>query len=247
VLHSLAIAVALGLAFMLGVLGGGPWLYGAMGGSGPSLSAALTYSNVVFSGAILVWLFNSLANVIRGTGNMAVPAIVTCAGAAALIPISPCLIFGWGPFPQLGIAGGAVAVVMFYALGSLAFVAYLWSGRSVVRFSVAGGRFRWALFWDILRVGAVAALITVATNLTIGAALRLGLDRVGVDFPTAVHRADDPFDPHPAVGADGDLRNVRHVCAEAEDHGVPSLWMSCSRTPLLGRRCEGLAASGVGP
>jgi hypothetical protein len=28
---------------------------------------------------------------------------------------------------------------------------------------------------------------------------------------------------------------------------VPSLWMSCSRTPLLGRRCEGLAASGVGP
>jgi hypothetical protein len=28
---------------------------------------------------------------------------------------------------------------------------------------------------------------------------------------------------------------------------VPSLWMSCSRTPLLGRRCESLAASGVGP
>jgi len=39
----------------------------------------------------------SLANVIRGTGNMAIPALVTCAGAAALIPLSPCLIFGWGP------------------------------------------------------------------------------------------------------------------------------------------------------
>jgi Na+-driven multidrug efflux pump len=37
---------------------------------------ALIYSNVVF-GAILVWLFNSLASAIRGTGNMAVPAIVT--------------------------------------------------------------------------------------------------------------------------------------------------------------------------
>ena len=32
----------------------------------------MTYSNVVFAGAILVWIFNSLANVIRGTGNMAV-------------------------------------------------------------------------------------------------------------------------------------------------------------------------------
>src|SRR5882724_6413345 len=119
VLHALAIAVAFGLVFMLAVLGGGRWLYGAMGGSGASLAAALTYSQVVFSGAILIWLFNSLANVIRGTGNMAVPAAVTCVGAAVLIPVSPCLIFGWGLFPRLGVAGGAVAVVVCYAVGSI--------------------------------------------------------------------------------------------------------------------------------
>src|SRR5882762_8800070 len=89
VLHAMAIAVSFGLVFMLAVLGGGPWLYGALGGSGASLAAALTYSNVVFSGAVLIWVFNSLSNVIRGTGNMAVPAIVTCAGAAVLIPVSP--------------------------------------------------------------------------------------------------------------------------------------------------------------
>src|SRR5262249_37089974 len=106
VLHALAISVAFGLVFMLAVLGGGRWLYGAMGGSGTALTAALTCSNVVFAGALLVWLFNSPANVIRGTGNMALPATVTCAGAAVLIPVSPCLIFGWGPCPQLGVAGG---------------------------------------------------------------------------------------------------------------------------------------------
>jgi putative MATE family efflux protein len=171
--HALAIAVIFGLVFMVGALAGGPWLYSAMGGSGPSLGAALTYSNVIFSCAILVWLFNSLASVIRGTGNMAVPAIVTCAGTAALIPLSPCLIFGWGPFPQLGVAGGAVAVVLFYALGSLALAAYLWFGRSVVRLSLRGNGFRRALFWDILRIGVVAALITVGTNLTIGIATGL--------------------------------------------------------------------------
>jgi putative MATE family efflux protein len=171
--HALAIAVILGLVFMLGALGGGPWLYAAMGGRGPALAAALTYSNIIFAGAILVWLFNSLASVIRGTGNMAVPAIVTCAGTAALIPLSPCLIFGWGPFPQLGVAGGAVAVVAFYALGSLALAAYLWSGRSVVRLSLRGSGFRRALFWDILRIGMVAALITIGTNLTIGIATGL--------------------------------------------------------------------------
>jgi Na+-driven multidrug efflux pump len=138
VLHALAIAVSFGLVFTLAVLGGGRWLYGALGGRGDSLAAALTYSDVVFSGAILVWVFNSLANVIRGTGNMAVPAAVTCAGAAALIPLSPGLIFGWGPLPRLGIAGGAVAVIAYYAVGSVALAAYLWAGRGVVRLSFGG-------------------------------------------------------------------------------------------------------------
>jgi MATE family, multidrug efflux pump len=173
VLHALAIAVVFGLAFTAALIGGGRWLFAAMGGSGAALEAALTYSNVVFAGAVLLWLYNSLANVIRGTGNMAVPAIVSCAGVAVLVPLSPCLIFGLGPFPALGVAGGAYAVVAFYLVGSLAFAAYLWSGRSVVSLprNVAG--FRWALFNDILRVGAVASLITVQTNLTIAFATGL--------------------------------------------------------------------------
>ncbi|PWT91802.1 MAG: MATE family efflux transporter [Proteobacteria bacterium] len=181
-LHALAIAVIFGFVFMLGVLAGGPMLYAAMGGSGRSLAAALTYSNVIFSSAILVWVFNSLANVIRGTGNMAVPAIVTCAGTAALIPLSPALIFGWGPFPRLEIAGGAWAVVSFYAVGSLVLLAYLAAGRSVVRLSARGHGLRWSLFWDILRVGAVAALVTIGTNLTI--AISTGL--VGQFGPAAI-------------------------------------------------------------
>src|SRR6185312_9718919 len=135
-----------------------------------SLAAALTYSNVVFAGAILVWLFNSLANVIRGSGNMMVPATVTCIGVLVLIPLSPCLIFGLGPLPRLGVAGGAVAVLIYYAIGSLVLAGYLRSPRSIVRLGLKGVRLRWLLFRDILRVGLVAALITVATNLTIAIA-----------------------------------------------------------------------------
>ena len=166
-LHALVIALILGLVFMLVMLGSGRWIYTAMGGSGATLSAALAYSNVVFSAAILIWVFNSLANVVRGTGNMMVPGIITLAGVAALVPLSPCLILGWGPFPRLGVAGGAVAVIGYYAAGTIALAAYLGSGRSVVRPALRGVRLRWGLFRDILRVGAVAALITVQTNLTI--------------------------------------------------------------------------------
>src|SRR3979411_1361983 len=132
-LHALVIALGFGATFMIAVLGGGRWLYQAMGGSGASLEAALIYSNWVFAGALLVWLFKSLASVPRGTGSMALPAVVTCVGVVILVPLSPALIFGWGPFPALGIAGGAVALVCYYALGCVALAAYLWSGRSVGR------------------------------------------------------------------------------------------------------------------
>jgi putative MATE family efflux protein len=168
-MHALVIAIVFGIMFTAAVLGGGPWLYATLGGRGASLQAALTYSNVVFAGAVLLWAFNSLANVIRGTGNMVVPAAVTIVGAVVLIPISPLLIFGVGPLPRLGVAGGATALVAYYAVGTLVLAAYLRSGRSVVRLPLRAS-LRWPLFYDILRVGLVAALVTIGTNLTIAIA-----------------------------------------------------------------------------
>ena len=168
VLHSLLIALAFGLLFMTAVIGGGHWLYSQMGGTEGALEAAMRYSNLVFAGAAMVWIYNALSAVIRGTGNMAVPATVTCAGVVVLIPLSPLLIFGWGPVPAMGIAGGAVALLANYLLGSIALAAYLWSSKSLLRPSFADLRLRWPLFRDILRIGLVGAISTVATNLAIG-------------------------------------------------------------------------------
>ena len=168
VLHALLIAAVFALVFMITVVAGGRWLYTRMGGSGGALDAALVYSNWVFGGALLVWLFNTLSAVIRGTGNMALPAYVTVAGAVLLLPLSPLLIFGWGPLPGLGIAGGAIALLLYYLAGSAVLAAYLWSPRSLLRPSLRGLQLRWALFADILRVGLVGTVSTLATNLAIG-------------------------------------------------------------------------------
>jgi len=65
VLHAIIVNVVLGLLISIPILIFGPSLYRAMGGSGASLDAALSYSNVVFGGVVLVWLANALASVLR--------------------------------------------------------------------------------------------------------------------------------------------------------------------------------------
>jgi len=167
--HAVATGIGLAAVFSAAVLIGGRVLYAAMGGSGAALDAAMTYSNVIFAGLVSIWVFNALANVIRGTGNMAFPAAVTIAGTVVLVPLSPCLIFGWGPFPRLGIAGGGVAVLLYYAVGVAVLGWYLCSGYSVVRLWLrpSAWRLETRLFNEILRVGLVAALITVQTNATV--------------------------------------------------------------------------------
>ena len=171
--HAVLLGVAFSVLFMLGLLWWGAPLYRQMGGSGASLQAALTYSNWLFAGSLVIWLFNSLAAVVRGTGNMALPAVVTCAGLLVLVPLSPLLIFGWGPVPAYGIAGGAMAILVYYAIGTVAFALYLRSPSSLLRFSLGGVGLRWPLFRDILRVGLVATVSSLATNLTIGVATAL--------------------------------------------------------------------------
>ena len=180
--HAVAIATALGLATTLAARLSGGLLYRAMGGAAASLDAALTYSNVVFSGAVLLWLFSALAAVIRGTGNMWLPAAVMCLGALVLVPLSPALIFGWGPLPRLGIVGGGIAVVGYYAVGAAIFAGYLWSGRGVLHPSAKPPALSAGAAWVILKVGAISAVVSASTNITIAAATGI----VGVAGPAAV-------------------------------------------------------------
>src|SRR4029450_12156281 len=107
------------------------------------------------------------------------PAMVICAGVVVLVPLSPCLIFGGGPFPELGVAGAGVALVLFYAAGTAVLLWYILSGRNLARFRLT--RLRWPRFRDIVVVGAVAALTSLQTNLTVALATALVASAAGTN------------------------------------------------------------------
>jgi putative MATE family efflux protein len=163
--HSVVLSCAFGIAFSAAALLCGPMLYGAMGGTGAALSAALIYSGIVFAGSIPIWITAVLSSALRGSGNVVVPALVILLGALILIPLSPALIFGWGPFPRMGVAGGGVAIVIYYVAAALVLATYLRSPRSLLKLKIVP--LKGSLFKDILGVGILAAIGTVQVNLTV--------------------------------------------------------------------------------
>ena len=165
--YAMAIAAGLGLLTTVLVLGFGPRFYAAMGARGKSLSAAMKYSHLVFSGAVLIWAFNLLLATVRGTGNMMLPVAVVCGGALVILPLSPLLIFGFGPLPALGVVGAALAILLYYAVGTLIFASYLWGGYGVLRPAFRPPALEWDPIREILRVGAFSAIVSSTTNLTI--------------------------------------------------------------------------------
>ncbi|MEQ1776301.1 MAG: MATE family efflux transporter [Burkholderiales bacterium] len=155
--HAAVIAVAFGLLFTAVMLLAGPALYRLLGGSGAALRHAVDYSTIVFGGALTVWLCNILANVVRGTGNMAVPAIILSATALLQMPLCGALVLGWGPFPSLGIKGAAIAYVCSFGMGALCFAGYLLSGKASIPVLRRGIAFSARLFSDILKVGLLSS------------------------------------------------------------------------------------------
>ena len=165
--HAVLIALAMAALFTVSLLWGGPALYRMMGGRGPALEAALTYSHVMFGGAAVFWLLNTLTSIVRGTGTMVLPAAVTTGSALLYLGLAPALVMGWGPLPRLGVAGTATANLIGFGLASLLLIGYLASPWSTVRLTFRGLEIRRELFWEILRVGAPGSVNTILTNLTV--------------------------------------------------------------------------------
>ena len=171
-LHAFVLAIAAGVLFTVAAIAGGPLLYSAMGGQGEALKAALTYSNVIFLGAIFLWVANLMASVLRGTGNMALPAIVLTLGTLVLFVTSPVLIFGLGPIPAMGIAGAGLALVLYYVLATAILLFKLVRGTGGLKLSWHH-RLHWAGFADILGVGGWALINNLTTNLAVVVATTL--------------------------------------------------------------------------
>ena len=160
VVHALVIAAAMAGAFTILLLAFGRPVYALLGGRGAALEAALAYSNIIFSGAATVWLANTLASVLRGSGNMAVPAVALVGAAVVHVPLSGLLV------ARIGIAGAAIAYVTTFGIAAAAMAAFVFRSSSALRPQRGDLRLEPRLFREILRVGLISTVSAAQTVLT---------------------------------------------------------------------------------
>lgn len=178
-LHAMAIGGLLGLVFTALMLVLGPVFYELLGGRGAVLDEAIRYSNVLFFAAVLIWLSNTLASVLRGTGNMRIPSIGIFGAAVLQILLGGVLALGAGPIPSFGMVGVAYAYIVANALSVGFFLWYLFKGHSRLDLNLRTFSLQREMFTDILKVGAVSMISPLQSVLTIviftGFVARLGV------------------------------------------------------------------------
>jgi putative MATE family efflux protein len=165
--HALLIAIGFGLIFMLGMLLFGPHLLELLGGRGNVLAQAVAYSQIFFGGAVIPWLMNSMAGVLRGTGNMKLPSAMILNSAVCQIILGGTLGLGLGPIPQFGMRGVAAGSLTAYLISISVMGWYLFSGRARVIPKIRGLSVQAPMFFDILKVGAVACFSPLQAVLAI--------------------------------------------------------------------------------
>ncbi|MGE0621925.1 MAG: MATE family efflux transporter [Pseudomonadales bacterium] len=166
--HALVISLVSGLLFLIAWHAAGASLLDALGANPAVSSAASEYADVLFGGAVLVWAMALLSSVLRGMGNMKLPAMLMMIGACVQIPLSGTLMLGWFGVPAMGLTGSAVALLVVAAVNTVVLLVRLQRSDSPVRLEIAACRLQGALFTDIFRVGALAALSPIFVVLTIG-------------------------------------------------------------------------------
>lgn len=152
--HALAItwigAVVGTVVFMLGSRS----LFRLMGGSGEILRQATLFARVLFAGLAIPFFVGTIDSIMRGEGNVRIPAACATLSLVLQIVLTPLFMFVAG----MGLIGAPLATIAGQFIGALPRAGYVFGGYGAIRPRAWPGELTRKYFAEILRVGVPSSL-----------------------------------------------------------------------------------------
>ncbi len=182
--HAAVQAIALGIAVAVpvGIAGAlfAPQLLAAMGASPQVVASGSGFTRVMLGGNVVILLLFLINAIFRGAGDAAIAMRVLWIANLFNLVLDPCLIFGLGPFPALGVQGAAVTTTCGRGIGVVIQLFTLFGGRGRVALARRHLSIEPAAMLRMLRLSGSAIL-----QVMIGTASWIGLVRILSSFGSA--------------------------------------------------------------
>lgn len=147
-----------GILLTVGCIAAAPFFLGLFTKDAQVISLGVRYCRIAFSFAVFIAISMSMEKIFQAAGKMLMTMLCMMSGCVANIILDPILIFGWGPFPQMGIEGAALATGIGQVLSLAIYVICYFTRSLPVRIRFAAGMFDGNLTKKMYAVGIPAAL-----------------------------------------------------------------------------------------
>lgn len=149
-----AMWIGISLSLLLGIPG---YFYAdeilrAMGGSESLIQEGRWYTKILFGSNIVILLIFLLNGIFRGAGNAAIAMRTLWISNGLNLILDPCLIFGWGPFPEMGVSGAALATSIGRGTGVIFQLYHLFWGKDIIRIAGRHLKILWSVILRLFRV-----------------------------------------------------------------------------------------------
>jgi putative MATE family efflux protein len=160
--------IVLGQTFILGLIGSFIMYIVAVflvepililfGAKGEVLIYAADYLKITFGWSIVIFFFEGVNQALRGSGDAQMPLKALIIANILNIILDPLLIMGYGPFPQMGVAGAAIATALTRGIGFIFLFLHLTVGHSTLHFKVRYTKPNLFLMKRIISIGSFSSL-----------------------------------------------------------------------------------------
>lgn len=123
-----------------------------MGGDQSLIDEGAGYTKILYGGNVSIILIFLINGVFRGAGNASIAMRSLLLANALNIILDPIFIFGWGPVPEYGVAGAAIATTIGRSCGVLYQIFYLINGKSLIKIAAENFVVRWETIKEIILI-----------------------------------------------------------------------------------------------